>query len=265
MSERLSVDYAWEHPDPAAIKAAGYEGVMRYLSYNTSKNITVGEAAALHRAGLWVGLVWETTAKRATSGFAAGAQDAAEAERQADRLGYPKHCVIFYAVDFDAHPSAITGYFKGVKSKAKRPVGVYGSKRVCESVPDVFVWQTAAWSHGRLSPAAHLYQRVSHSRPIAGSTSGWDENVICKDFPFWKPATHKPVHKPAKRKVKLKPVHNHVTKARAEIYAGANQVSRGIRELWLVDRHRTYVWVMAKAVQAGNKLIRAALKAGPKS
>lgn len=60
-------------------------------------------------------------------------------------------------------------------------------------------------------------------------------------------------------------VHNHVTKARAEIWAGCNQVSRGIRELWLVDKSRRYVWVMAKAVQLGNQAIRAALKVGPKS
>ena len=59
------------------IKAAGYSGALRYLSNDPTKDLTKDEAEALQAVGLSVGLVWETTARRATAGRKAGASDAA--------------------------------------------------------------------------------------------------------------------------------------------------------------------------------------------
>ena len=179
----LILDYAWAKPTPAAIKAAGYSGVMRYLSTDATKNLSKTEATGLLAAGLSIGLVWETTAQRAGAGFAAGAADAATAEAQADALGYPSTAVLFYAVDYDAAPSAVAPYFAGVVSKAHRPVGVYGSARVVEGVNVPYKWQATAWSGGRVSTVAHLYQRLhaTVAHPIAST----DENVVLHDFPMW--------------------------------------------------------------------------------
>jgi hypothetical protein len=179
----LVLDYAWARPNPLGILAAGYSGVMRYLSNDPSKNLSKTEARALLAAGLSIGLVWETTAKRASEGFAAGNADAAAAEAQARALGYPISCPIFYAVDYDALPAASWGYFSGVRARAKYPIGVYGSFRVVEASPAPWKWQAAAWSSGKVSKLTHLYQRVEKTvkHPIANT----DENVICKPFPMW--------------------------------------------------------------------------------
>lgn len=192
----LAIDYAWTHPEPSAIKAAGYDVVMRYLSHDPSKDLSLTEAKALHAAGLGIGLVWETTASRAGAGQAAGASDAKEANAAADRLGFPRSCPIFYAVDYDAAPSAVEPYFTGVKSVGVRPIGVYGSYRVVEAIRAKYAshgWQTMAWSFdtgtGRylVSSHAHLYQRIKRTAgPIAGvADSTWDEDAVLIPFPLW--------------------------------------------------------------------------------
>ena len=179
----LLLDYAWAKPSPAAIKAAGYSGVMRYLSTDATKNLSKSEAAGLLAAGLSIGLVWETTAIRAGQGFAAGAADAVTAEAQAAALGYPSTAVLFYAVDYDAAPAAVAPYFAGVGSKAHHPVGVYGSARVVEGVAAPWKWQACAWSAGRVSASAHLYQRLHAT--VAHPLSSTDENVVLHAFPMW--------------------------------------------------------------------------------
>jgi hypothetical protein len=187
--ETRLIDYSYARPTPADVTASGYVGVMRYLSFSEGKNLTKTEAKALHDRKLAIGLVWETTATRATQG--AGAEDHAKAEQQAKALGYPDGCPIFYAVDEDVAPVKVLAYFRGAYgAKRTHPVGTYGSKSVCEGVHGAgvtdYMWQTAAWSGGDLSPLAHVYQRIGHEAPpIPGG--GYDENVVCNRLPMWGP------------------------------------------------------------------------------
>ena len=183
----LLLDYAWARPSPATIKAAGYSGVMRYLSGDASKNLSAGERDVMLAAGLSIGLVWETTAARAGAGFNAGAADAVAAEAQANALGYPLSAVLFYAVDYDATPAQVAPYFAGVASKAHHPVGVYGSKRVTEGINVPYKWQACAWSGGLVSASAHLYQRLQATVPHPISST--DENIVLHPFPMWDPAS----------------------------------------------------------------------------
>ena len=61
-----SCDFSYARPVPAAIKAAGYVGVWRYLSGGTpGKDITFAEFESYLNTGLGVGLVWETSAQAA--------------------------------------------------------------------------------------------------------------------------------------------------------------------------------------------------------
>src|SRR5438067_13461465 len=99
------VDYPWSHPAPAALRAAGIGFAMRYLSTDASKNLTRSEADALAAEGIWVGVVWETTATRMLSGYAGGAADAATALRQANACGMPPGRPIYFAADFDVTPA----------------------------------------------------------------------------------------------------------------------------------------------------------------
>lgn len=197
-SERLAIDYSYARPDPKAVKAAGYRGVMRYLSPNPAKNISRAEAKALHDAGLWIGLVWERSANRASAGHAAGVEDARAANQQADGLGVPDSVTIIYAVDYDANPADVKAYFDGAKAASKRPVGIYGGYRVIEAITADAYWQTVAWSGGKVSKKANWFQRTTHSHSIKGSkASDWDENLLIGGaVPVWKAVKAEPTPAP---------------------------------------------------------------------
>lgn len=198
----LGIDYAWKHPNPAAIKRDGYAFVLRYLSTDATKNLTAGEAAALHVAGLDIGLIWETTSTRATAGSAAGRADRITAERQAQRLGYPAGAVLFWACDEQVNPAAVMGYARGWLGGGPRtrPTGPYGDKAVIEAVHKAGLstveWQTEAWSGTAVSGQADIYQRVKTTRPSLGG--GYDEDVLLHPVPLWShvPPAPKPTPSP---------------------------------------------------------------------
>jgi hypothetical protein len=191
----LAADYSFAHPEPTAFKTAGYDVVMRYLSHTPEKNLTHPEAKALRQAGLSVGLVWETSAERALAADPAGNEDRIDAEAMAATVGYPKTCVIFYAVDSDVSPDDVHAYFADVAKGATHPVGVYGSLRVCEGMRDAghvtYLWQTEAWSGTDVSKHAHIYQRVRATKHLP---KGCDEDVLLKPLPLWAPHSDHPVH-----------------------------------------------------------------------
>jgi hypothetical protein len=182
----ILLDYSSARPSHQAMKQFGTAGVIRYLCSDLAnpKHLTRDEAQALRADGFWVGLVWENQAKRALDGFAAGRLDAFSAASQAHALGVPAGCPIAYAVDDESITAgAATPYFKGVLSaQSPYPVMVYGSFSVVEGIMPLGVpygWQTVAWSGGRRSSQAHLFQTNEASVP------GTDKNVLLKPVPFW--------------------------------------------------------------------------------
>lgn len=182
-SAPLIVDYSFARPSPEVIAGAGMVGVARYLCpLPNPKALTSGEVVALRGQGLSISMVWESGSQRPLAGAGAGVADAREANHQADTLGAPANTCVFYAVDFDADPKSILEYFRGVGSFNGRPVGVYGSYRVVEAILAAGLaahgWQTGAWSGGRRSTRACLYQRTSSS-PVPGT----DLNDC--QFPDW--------------------------------------------------------------------------------
>jgi hypothetical protein len=185
-----AVDYSFARPNPADLAAAGYVGALRYLApLPNTKVITGDEVASLHANGLAIGFVWESGANRSSQGYAAGKSDAQAANLMADDLGVPDNVVIYFAVDYDADPSAVEAYFQGARDGSSRPTGGYGSFRVVEYLLDlsliVKAWQTVAWSHGKKSNRAHLYQRADGTPP-----AGCDVNdVQSADWGQWAPAS----------------------------------------------------------------------------
>lgn len=191
MSDTLLIDCAWTKPAPAAVKAAGYVGVLGYISRDPSKDLTAAQARAYRDAGLAVGFVFETTGGRATAGKSAGASDRLYAEQEAHRRGYPTNCPVFYAVDGDYPPSKVLPYFAGIAASHAYPIGVYGAARVIDAVLKAGTatvgWQTEAWSGTTISGGAHLYQRTGHTgAPIVGvKGSAYDENVALRPVRLW--------------------------------------------------------------------------------
>jgi hypothetical protein len=186
------IDYAFGRPSIAALKAAGVKFVCRYLSHSPTKNLTPDEAQALSDVGIWIVVVWETTARRALDGYAGGSLDALEARRQAEACGMPAGRPIYFAVDWDAQPgqqAAINGYLDGAASVLGRgQVGIYGGyepvSRALAGGHAAWAWQTYAWSGGRWNPGAQL-QQYSNDHTLGGVACDYDR-AVTSDFGQWR-------------------------------------------------------------------------------
>ena len=186
----LWADYSWARPD-----VTRYQGVMRYLDADrgTRPDLTGAEVNDLHRQGKPIGLIWQADKGGAGEGKQRGADDAQRANREADKLGAPDTAAIFYTVDADLSPAQVAPYFDGVRGVPGRPVGIYGSARIVEWAHDVGIpwrWQTLAWSRGRISKHAHLYQRDHNVDEGSGLL---DRNVVYHPFPAWQPPGKEPI------------------------------------------------------------------------
>lgn len=124
----------------AAIAAAGYDFVGRYLSRSSWKVISAAEAAALNGAGLSVVLVYED-GPTANSYFSQdrGTSDGIRAAQQAAAIGAPAGTTLYFAVDYDASAAdlagPITAYFQGIASTPTAfQIGVYGSGATCSAI-----------------------------------------------------------------------------------------------------------------------------------
>src|SRR2546423_434381 len=102
----------------------GFEFVGRYYNTNNpSKNLTLTEAQALSAAGMTIVVVWENGFPTKASYFshAKGVSDATTAlEMASEVIGQPEGSAIYFAVDYDATATNVSGpitqYFQGVKS-----------------------------------------------------------------------------------------------------------------------------------------------------
>lgn len=185
------LDYSGGYPGAAAIRRAGYGGVIRYLRKEGTSRvqpITGAELADMRAHGLAVALVYQAIrTERILGGRAAGAHDARWAQARAAELGAPD-AVIYFAADRDivgtAQLATVLAYLDGAAGVlGKSRVGVYGEYDVIEAaVPAhaTYGWQTAAWSGGRRSKRAHLYQRTG--QPLVGGIPVDINDVLQQDW-----------------------------------------------------------------------------------
>lgn len=160
----------------AAIRAAGYEFAARYLVPSGWKRLTRKEAEAITAAGMQIISVFETTANRTVGGATNGKVDGTAALQEAKTIGQPAGTAIYFAVDYDAQPDdydAIEAYLKAAASAVTGyEAGVYGSYAVVEEMARRGVvkhfWQTYAWSRGKQSAHANIYQHQNDAR-VAGA------------------------------------------------------------------------------------------------
>lgn len=187
MTNPLVIDYAFTHPNPLAIKAAGAIGVVRYLSPDPTKNLTAVEIEALYAAGLDYAMVWESTAQAMLGGAAQGIKDGQRAAELAEMIGAPANQPIYYAADFDAttaNIAACAAYMLAAINSSDRPGGLYGDIVLIHGVhqlcPDVaYFWEPEAWNGQVVDSLACLYQRVRPTMTIA-PMGVWDEDVVLK-------------------------------------------------------------------------------------
>jgi len=179
----LGLDFFGPRPRGAAVRAAGYGFVARYLEnglIGSRANLTADEVRDLRGAGVAIAVVWEKRTEagddRATKGFAAGVTDARAADAQANACGLAGWPV-YMAIDFDipdyapnsSDPRAKLGpcgeYLAGAASVLGHArMGVYGGFYAVSRAMDcglvTYAWQTMAWSGGQVDPRIHLLQRL---------------------------------------------------------------------------------------------------------
>lgn len=168
----LGLDYAAGRPGGSAIKASGYQFVVRYLSSGGSslpgKLLTASEFQDLQSNGVAVCCNWETTATRMLDGRAAGHDDALIAVSVARQLGIPDTKPIYFSADWDATPAQqaqIDAYLDGTADAigTRARTGIYGGfwvvKRCLDNGTALWGWQASAWSGGNVDPRIHIFQR----------------------------------------------------------------------------------------------------------
>jgi Domain of unknown function (DUF1906) len=170
----FGIDYAGGRPGGDAIKTAGYDFVVRYLSSGgpglPGKLLTNFEYADLMAHGVMVAVNWETTADRMLAGYGAGSDDAKAADQALRAVGHPADLPIYFSADFDANPgqqAAIDAYLNGAANIVGRDrVGVYGGywivKRCLDNGSAKWAWQAEAWSGGNRDPRAHIFQHAKY-------------------------------------------------------------------------------------------------------
>lgn len=168
----LGLDYAGGRPSGAAIKAAGYDFVVRYLSSGGAslpgKLLTPAEADDLRAHDVEIVSNWETLSDRMLGGYGAGVADANMAMAQVLHCGGRTDRPIYFSCDWDAaeeEQPLIDAYLRGAASAiGEENVGIYGGyfpvARALDHGAARWAWQTGAWSGGIREPRAHLFQRI---------------------------------------------------------------------------------------------------------
>jgi hypothetical protein len=208
-------DFAWgvqpghERALARALKRAGFNFVIRYLSFDQSKNLTRAEVEAYRAEGLDIVTVWESTATVALGGAAEGRQDAMAARELLHELGAPAHAPVYFAVDFDITPEqvpALDAYLDATAYVMTEQLnGVYGGYAADGAKHVHYRWQTTGWSQGKWRIADVLRQPGPQ-----GETEGvtWDADIAeGADFGQWKwmhaaPAKEKALRKTARQTVR---------------------------------------------------------------
>ena len=130
------------------------------------KRLGSNEVKILTNANLLILSVFELSAGRPSGGASVGELDGKSAVNEAKLLKMPRSGCIYFAVDYDAKSSdfgAIEAYLRAAKTQIGRyKIGVYGNYNVIEAMKSRGVcdcyWQTYAWSNGKVSSNANVFQ-----------------------------------------------------------------------------------------------------------
>src|ERR1700761_1835989 len=212
------IDFAARQIPAQQIRAAGYSGVVNYVSESRpgssfgAKPITRPYADSLKAAGLVIvsnyqyGKPGSSAPSDYTRGYAGGIADARTAWQLHTAAGGGQGAPIFFTIDEDINRDTwnhtALQWFRGINSVlGVQRTGVYGGINVCQwaaadgvigsssTTGRRWVWQTRAWSGNQVHPAAVLYQRVVSTSSSPGPRVGGLEvdvnDVLAPDCGQW--------------------------------------------------------------------------------
>jgi len=188
------LDWGWGQPNSSAIRAAGFEFILRYLApLPNSKVITLDEIQQHTSAGLGVGLVWEADQYRPLKGGSIGRADGQEARRQARALKVPDSVPIFGAIDFNPNSGqfpAIHDYL--IAGNFEPYANAYVMRYLAPHHSWLMDWDglTNASAHLALWPTAHLHQ---HGGQVIITNVQCDVNDCFSPDCLWFPNRGKPM------------------------------------------------------------------------
>lgn len=207
------IDFALKTIPAEDIKAAGYDGVVNYVSESRpgmnfeAKPITRQYADSLRAAGLHIvsnfqyGKPGGSAPSDFTRGYDGGVADAQTALALHNAAGGGASAPIFFSVDDnidqDAWNSLALPWFRGINSVlGVGRSGIYGHNRACAWAANDNVigrsttpgfrwsWQTRSWSHGEREATAVLYQGVVNGPMLAGVQTDIDD-ILAADYGQW--------------------------------------------------------------------------------
>jgi Domain of unknown function (DUF1906) len=212
------IDFAEKRIAPDEIKAAGYAGVVNYVSECRpganfeAKPLTREYADALRAAGLHIVSNYQygkpnwPTPSDYTRGHDGGVADAQTALQLHGAAGGSNSAPIFFSVDDDIDVNTWNGpavdWFRGLNSVlGVGRTGIYGHAKACgwairdgvignsTSAGHSWAWQTRSWSHGEREPMAVLYQEIvnspSNPGPLLGGINVDVDEVLATDYGQW--------------------------------------------------------------------------------
>jgi hypothetical protein len=156
MSTALGIDESFDRADAETVRNGGYRFVVRYLSDDTEKNLTIAEAKDLSEASLAIVTVWEDGVDDIATGHPGGVTAATKAFEQLAACGAPGNRQrVYFAVDENVPEDKAVEYFAGIQTvRSADDIGVYASGAVAHAlltagfVSLTWVSQSDAWPAG---------------------------------------------------------------------------------------------------------------------
>lgn len=186
-----ALDYSFGRPSIPAMKAAGIKVVCRYLT-GAGKALTRAEAVELDEAGIAILLNFEANAGDALAGASKGASNGAIAREAAANLGVPAGFPIYFSVDQDilsGQLPIVTEYLHAADNAAHQS-RCYGEYDVVNAFGRP-AWQTVAWSGGKLSKLAVIYQ-YEINQTLGGAAVDHNQIINLAGIGAWRPSAQSP-------------------------------------------------------------------------
>lgn len=182
------------------IKKEGFDFVFRYVPFGSKTYpVTTPEIVNCHASGLGVGFIVEngfpTDATYFTPGMATA--QAVIANKAFVSLNVPTNIPAFFAIDYDANPQVVLGYFSELHfsqfHKRGWPIGVYASDAVCRAISEAgyasYFW--VAFSNGGWAGSDNPFvpANIRQSNPFTLCGLDVDGDIaIDGDYGAWLPA-----------------------------------------------------------------------------
>lgn len=192
------VDYSYDHPTVAQLKAAGKQFACRYLTGTTdpatpttSKNLTPAEAKALRAGGIDIVSNVETSAGFLLDGYSATAKVAERCWRQHKWCGGPDNRPLYFSLDIDATLDQYKVALQGLKGAGSAigwgNVGLYGGLFPIEWAHGdgvKWLWQSLGWAYGGGTSKHALIRQYDNGVTLGSGTVDLDRAFVA-DFGQW--------------------------------------------------------------------------------